>query len=78
MEHNTKIMSKYTLRQGINRTFSNNLANNYLIRQQKEKLEIYAKAQFMAMEEGDLEEVEKTEKKISDLLLSIEQLTEKV
>lgn len=70
-------MSKYTLRQGINRTFSNNLANNYLIRQQKEKLEIYAKAQFVAMEEGDLEEVEKIEKKISDLLLSIEQLTEK-
>lgn len=71
-------MSKHVLRQGINRTFSNRLVDNYLIRQQKEKLEIYAKAQFVAMEEGDLEEVEKIEKKISDLLLSLEQLTEKV
>lgn len=51
------------MRKGINRAFSNQLVNNYILRQQEEKLEIYAKAQAVALEEGDLEEVEKIEKK---------------
>ena len=61
-------MSKFTMRRSINRAFSNQLVSNYIIRQQEEKLEIYAKAQAVALEEGDIEEVEKIEKKIAELL----------
>lgn len=61
-------MSKYTLRKSINRAFTNKLVDNYLIRQQEGKLEEYAKAQVVALEEGDLDEVEKIEGKISELL----------
>jgi hypothetical protein len=61
-------MSKYTLRKSINRAFTSSLIDNYIIRQQEEKLAIYANAQSVALEEGDIEEVEKIEKKISALL----------
>lgn len=61
-------MGKYTLRKSINRAFTSSLIDNYIIRQQEEKLAIYAKAQAVALEEGDIEEVEKIEKKISELL----------
>jgi len=44
--------------------------NNFIIRQQEEQLEIYARAQAVALEEGDHEEAEKIEAKISKLLTS--------
>lgn len=61
-------MSKYTMRKSINRAFSQQLVSNYIIRIQAEQLERYTVAQSIALEEGDLEEVEILEKKISELI----------
>jgi hypothetical protein len=58
------------MRKSINRAFTSQLVNNFIIRQQEEQLEIYARAQAVALEEGDHEEAEKIEAKISKLLTS--------
>lgn len=63
-------MSKYTMRRSINRAFSSQLVDNFILRQQEEQLEIYAKAQAVALEEDDHEEAERIEKKIAKLITS--------
>ncbi len=71
-------MSKYTLRKSIDKAFTNKLVNNFIISQQEGRLETYLKAQRVAEEEGDIEEFEKIEKKISEVLLSLGQITDKI
>jgi len=62
-------MSKHIARQSIKHSFSQIAVSSFLLKREQERFEIYSRAQFIALEEGDLEEVAKIEEKIKRLIL---------